>query len=783
MASLDKSKKPRTKPPKGRPVSTSAISQPAVEHAAHLTSLSSFSPKSDYFAFLSLAVDKHRLRVYDTATGQAVAEHTLETARATALEWAYYDAKGGEVEDVSPSPNKKRRKKRYGQTAKDGGQPQKGTLVVIVGESDGSISLFAPEHGRVVKTLSHATSTASILSVAVSQQKGALAVWSSSADGAIRLWLPSNNGLAGTWKSDDRIPYTSLATMQLPSEESEEWTTVLAAHHSMRLLSMAPDSDIDSQKPKQLATFTGHASSIKQLRWDNSQQPPNRFLTVAESDRLVYIWEVPKDGEATTEGNIIASIPLDSDAQAISLSASTPTDAKRQTLLTLASSGRISIFPVPSELTPPANTKGAQHKVSTLLPRSNISTASKRSSAAVRTAAAAFVPEVEGSIKVARLVGGVRPVFNIVKYLDASGDFIQDLTLDEVQSSLVTEAGSSVLKANRYAEGAAAVGSGADLGQDQDMDDLILRSVEGELDADLAELSLGQRLAVMSGPAAGDDGSDSDASDAPRQGGKKSRARQAVERSADLAPATSLTRTLIQALHSSDARLLETCLAHSNRTLINNTVRRLPPQLAVPLVTACVERLGRGGRGSTMRGGGGGASSQRGTALITWVKAVLTMHSGHLMTMPDLIARLSGLHATLTTRLALQESLLSLSGRLDMVLSQIEMRSSAAPAPLTAPKGKAPAPSKTAARQYIEGESEDEDEDEQMDVEVEVGDDDDDASIEDVELGGDSDESEEEEEEEDDDEEDDDDDEPTMNGFIDDEAEEDDEEEDESESE
>ena len=42
--------------------------------------------------------------------------------------------------------------------------------------------------------------------------------------------------------------------------------------------------------------------------------------------------------------------------------------------------------------------------------------------------------------------------------------------------------------------------------------------------------------------------------------------------------------------------------------------------------------------------------------------------------MPDLVARLSGLHATLTQRLTLQESLLSLSGRLEMVISQIEMR-------------------------------------------------------------------------------------------------------------
>ena len=164
--------------------------------------------------------------------------------------------------------------------------------------------------------------------------------------------------------------------------------------------------------------------------------------------------------------------------------------------------------------------------------------------------------------------------------------------------------------------------------------------------------------------------------------------------------------------------------------------------------------------------------------------------------MPDLVARLSGLHATLTSRLALQESLLSLSGRLDLVISQIEMRSSSAPAPLTVPQAakggrKKKRPQKKAAK-YVEGESEEEDV-EGMDVEVESGDDA--GSVEDVELGGSDEEDEEsgasdEEEDEDEDEEEDEEDleddsedggDSKLNGFIDDEAEEYSDDEDESE--
>lgn len=160
------------------------------------------------------------------------------------------------------------------------------------------------------------------------------------------------------------------------------------------------------------------------------------------------------------------------------------------------------------------------------------------------------------------------------------------------------------------------------------MDDAEARNIEGDLDVDLAELSLGQRLTAVSGTGHSADSSDEDESSAAAQNSRRSR-REAAN---GAVPAASLTRTLIQALHSSDSRLLETCLAHSEATLIRNTVRRLPPQLAVPLITACVERLGRGNRGANMKGRGGGASSQRGTAMIKWIKVVLAAHSGHLMT-------------------------------------------------------------------------------------------------------------------------------------------------------
>lgn len=118
--------------------------------------------------------------------------------------------------------------------------------------------------------------------------------------------------------------------------------------------------------------------------------------------------------------------------------------------------------------------------------------------------------------------------------------------------------------------------------------------------------------------------------------------------------------------------------------------------------------------------------------------------------MPDLVARLAGLHATLTSRLALHESLLSLNGKLDMVLSQIEMRSSSAPAS-TASKSRSLIQPENVRRptRYVEGESEEEGE--WMNIEPPIESGDEEGSIEDVELGGES-ESDEEDEDQDEDE-------------------------------
>ncbi|CDO70912.1 hypothetical protein BN946_scf184829.g20 [Trametes cinnabarina] len=772
--SPQKAKKSRTKPPRDRPQATSAISQPAVEDATTSTYLSSFSPDGQLFAFLSLAIDKHALKVYNTATRRSVAEHVVDAGRVTSLCWARLDlaegqAKGAEDEDAS---RKSKRKKRNSLVADAASPTPSAPQLVVLGLSDGSLLLFSPSHGRLLRTLSDPSSSSAILAVAGqdADSEDPHTLWTSSSDGALRLWNARTNQVFQSYFSDDRIPYTALTVRK---SEEEGVTDILVAHHSIQLLALSADA----HKPKTLAKFTGHASPVSTLRWlDRS-----RFLSSASTDRFINVWEVPTTPK--TEGKIIATIPLDSDARTFTFSTPAPADSSSQhLLLALSASGKVSVFSLGADLATSSPVKG-KAAIPTLNPKSVVSpVSSKKAAGSLSVLAVSSVDDAVGCLRVASVTGGVQLAFDVVNYRDQAGNFIPEISVTAATPAAAVGQGAgqdgSGAPNKRYNEAAnLAVGSGAEVGQDRELDELVMRDVDGALDADLAELSLGQRLTAIQG---GDAQASISESESEADEGAAPNGKSRKSASADAVPASSLTRTLIQALHSSDTRLLETCLAHSDLTLIRNTVRRLPPQLAVPLVTACVERLNRGARGNNLKGGGGGASSQRGTALINWVKSVLTTHSGHLMTMPDLVARLSGLHATLTHRLTLQQSLLSLSGRLDMVISQIEMRSSGPPAPLPMPKNKQNRNKQAKAREarrYVEGESEDEEE-EQMEVEVESADEE--GSIEDVELGGsdeedsggESDEDTDEDEEDDDDDDDEEGDDPALGGFIDDEAEE-----------
>ena len=413
MATNASSKKQKVKHPKGRPVSNTPLSHPPSRHSSFSATLSAFSPSADLFAIVSLAVGKHRLRVHDTNTGRSISEHIPDSARITALSWATFPTHKPLSEEGQESQNsapRKKRKKRDSRAPPPASEPD-AIPVVALGLSTGHITIFSPSHARVIRTLSHPSSTSSILAFDVcTNVPGVAFIFATScADGFVRTWNPQTGELLSSIKTDDRLPGTSLSLR--PGVESDH-PSFLLAHHSIRLLS-ASSLLTSSQKPTEEAQFVGHASNVTMLRWQLfDDQPPRIFASIAESDRHVHIWEVPH--VLGGEGKLVASAPLDSDARHISFSQ----PPNHPSLLVLSASGRISIFTTTNDQMSTMTPQKTKEKVTTLSPRSSATIFIRRSNTAVQVINAAF--DQVGQIRVAWLAGGVRPVFNVVVSLSSS---------------------------------------------------------------------------------------------------------------------------------------------------------------------------------------------------------------------------------------------------------------------------------------------------------------------------------------------------------------------------
>lgn len=332
-------------------------------------------------------------------SSRAVAEHTVDSGRVSTLSWSTLQPESSTHE--TRSPNKKRKKTRS-EESNANPDNDKEVDVLVIGLTDGTVTFFSPTHSKIFRTLSHSTSTSAIFAVAMGHTDKSV-VWTSSADSTIRLWDIQKNDILRNWKNDDHIPSTSLA---IRPNGANDQTDLLTAHHHIRLLEIQSADSKSTQKPKQVVSFTGHASPIKNLLWSSLETPSTTFFSSAESDRSIYVWNM--DGASSNEKSI-ASMSLDSDVRKLQLDESDPT---RQTLIALSASGKLTFTPIPSEF--PRNTGDKGTNIPSLVPRSTLSTVSKGSSQDQLVLDFGSIPEQKGSIRVARLVKGIRPIFSVI---------------------------------------------------------------------------------------------------------------------------------------------------------------------------------------------------------------------------------------------------------------------------------------------------------------------------------------------------------------------------------
>ncbi|KAM0792773.1 hypothetical protein ACM66B_002545 [Microbotryomycetes sp. NB124-2] len=747
-----------------------------VRFSRSTTAVGSAAPSGLYYAHLVRAPDGHTVRVYDCDSNKCVQRWSGHAQtndegdsdqQVNAIHWALVNTlskqQGSDsaAQDAQSSRGKKRRKSDAAAAATTSSssssiEPAKVTpaskLVLCLGLDNGSILVLSPTDGATAKTttLSHPTATSPVTALAAPADSTLNHLWSAHEDGTCRVWdlrtrqlVARSNGIAQGKKIDDLA--VQYSTTSASDDNGKVHASIIASHLSLSVYSTSFSASLNGKdKVKDLKTLErgkcpGHVDKAF-VQWTatgpSSQQPNNtlQFLSYSQSDRFVQLWSL---SEGRQDATLQARLSLDSGVQAVATDAT----GQQQVVAAVDAAGKLSIadLALDSSSSSSLTSPGKGSKVESLTTKTEVVGPEDAPAGIVSVSLGHQI----GQVVVSR--GSVKPSFEAITYFDEQeGVWTPKLELGKATNLLIADAEDNVGAAapQRYTEKSASTARPDAVAEATSDDDEIMANT-GELDVDMAEPTLAERLKAMNvskeankkKALAADQGSDDDDDDESDEDSEEDDD-EMTGQGRTVVPATTLTTTLIQALHSSDAPLLESCLTHSSPNLIRSTVKRLPPgSLVLNLLEQLVERLGKGRRGVKSLEA---ASVKRSRALIEWVKQVLVVHVGFLVTVPSLVTRLASLHASLTRRLALEPTLLALNGRLDLVVSQIDVKRDNVRRRIELSEKRQTVGARKGTK-YVEGESDDDDDDEEedeedvdRDVDMDDEDDLDDSEVEDV---------------------------------------------------
>lgn len=655
------------KQPVAGPSRPKASTSAAAQSPPPPASISSFNPTRSQFALaLPVLGSADKLAIWDVTADRLLVEWEVEGAsKVSTLCWTSVPSSKGQG---------KRKRPKHEAGADDGDED-----VVVLTNEKSQAFVFSPKRGLLRKLDLPSSVTASW-----SSERGVILASASS----LYLLSPDAGSISHTFALPTNTPAPS-AVAALPSTTADI-LRVLVASISVLVLSLNVGSGKVTETSSPLPVSTSSVTSLLPLP---SSPQGTSFLVVSADDRTVSQYTLPA-GQNKAKLSYRYASPTLAPAHSVS---STPSHVS-----VLHVSGEISVFNVPKELDfarPKSDSKPGVVKV--------VEGKDERQSRICRAAFALTEAGEPGALLVGRMAGAGRLRWHRATFEQPEGGMRTETLIKCDAQDLVAQADSKTTPIQRFAAPTAV----AEIAEPDTGDD---PSSTLPADVDMADLSLGERLLAL--PNGGPNG------DVKTPKSKASAA--ALDGPVN---AASLTRLLVQALHTSDPALLSVCLSHRDPVLIRNTIRKMPAQMALPLLKACVERLGQG-KGANRRGGSRGAAQneQQGRGTVEWVKGVLVERGAILMTMPSLPLHVANLSQLLNTRLQLYQPLLSLSGRLDLALAQITMRRIAAE---QAEAMKLDEGKRGEGERYVEGESEDEDDDE---VVIEVGDGD--GEIEDVDM-------------------------------------------------
>jgi U3 small nucleolar RNA-associated protein 5 len=117
----------------------------------------------------------------------------------------------------------------------------------------------------------------------------------------------------------------------------------------------------------------------------------------------------------------------------------------------------------------------------------------------------------------------------------------------------------------------------------------------------------------------------------------------------------SLVTLIEQALQTNDDIILEQCLSQMDNNIIEETTKRLPYNKIIILISKLIIKFEK--------------KPTRGILLTRWLTCILRIHATYLLTVPDLNKKLAGLVYMLENRISTYTNLVSLAGRLDILMS------------------------------------------------------------------------------------------------------------------
>ena len=606
--------------------------------------LCAYGPGASHTHYVSITSD-NRIRLFDTTSGslmQELAEQSHLAITYTTLAWSKKSSGDG----FAASSSKRKR------NAKTSGPDDTGSGLLALGTDKGNIVIWDLAVGRVVNKMSGHSSAITSLSFGGSEET----LFSGAAgDKNISQWSTS------TGKCVAEINAGKRGTTWLSVNPSG--TKLLVASSTMRLYDLASKEKLDK--------FGKYTQQVRQANFSED----GKFIFSIAPDRISAVYQYEATGAAAgtikpVHNFALPTLPTGMDVQQMGDEDDEDDESSSNGFhfLSTLEDGSLYVW----RWSAARGADGVKRKK-----RKGSSSKAGANSGAVQTQSPDGSSKSNSGVIQARFVGDrilvavgdpMSPMFSFTEFLDSTEDSEEGAvkklielpnafesagmlnakgkqsggqrTAKSAEEAHISGTTSSALIVPIWPEHISKRqrGEGNDASEDDDDDDddddvaLIdrVQELEEQLDQSMATTTVSN-------------GSD---------GGKGN-----TTSSDTVTNKNSLIQVLQQALHGNDDALLEHCLGTTNRTIIESTVERMSPSFVIPFLTRVVAKFE--------------ARPGRGKLLTAWIQAVIEKHAGYIVSTPSVLKTLSGLHETIDARLGAFKRLLKLSGRLDLVLSQM----------------------------------------------------------------------------------------------------------------